>query len=133
MKEDEFKVVGLEFKKLCINKFITKDNSVDVTIFFNDGVDKEISKNVLLGEAKLVAEELVFDHIHMIKKMNKNFDGSEFTGNIKVVVKQEEEIIPKLTEFFRKVKENASKVRECKSADGYLNLVAAVNRMELVF
>ena len=134
MKSSNFKVIGVQFRKIKINKFLPKEKKVELTVFFNDGEDKEILKIVNLVSIEGLAESIVEEIIVMEKNINKEFDGEMLLENsVKIVVKDEESLPPKINEFLKDVSEGMDKVRACKAADGYLDLINRVNRMRLEF
>jgi methionyl-tRNA synthetase len=134
MEKNNFKIVGVEFKKIKVNKFLPKEKIVDFSIFFNDGTDKEIIKSVNLNNIEGVAENIIDDIVNMEKNINKEFDGEKLLENsVNVVIKNKEGLLPKINDFLKKVSEGIDKVRERKIVDGYLDLVNKVNRMVLEF
>lgn len=134
MIKNNIKIVGIEFKKIKVNKFLPKEKTVEFTIFFNDGYDKEIIKNINLAGIEGAAENIINDIVNMEKNINKEFDGEVLLENsVNVVVKNQESLFPKIKEFLRNVSGGIEKVRACQSAEGYLDLVAKVNRMYLEF
>ncbi len=134
MKSSNFKVIGVEFKKIKVNKFLPKEKKVELTIFFNDGEEKEILKIVNLESIEGLAESIVEDIAAMEKNINKEFDGEILLENsVKVVIKDKEDLAPKINEFLKDVSEGIDKIRASKAADGYLDLVNKVNRMRLEF
>ena len=134
MKSSNIKIVGVEFKKIKVTKFLPKEKKVELTIFFNDGEDKEILKIVNLEGIEGLAESVVEDIKAMEKNINKEFDGEMLLENsVNVVVKDEDNLPRKINEFLKNVSEGIDKVRASKAADGYLDLVNKVNRMSLEF
>ena len=49
------KIISLEIKKIEIGKFFPKENKVELSIFFNDGADKEILKVVDMSDPEIAA------------------------------------------------------------------------------
>ncbi len=134
MEKNNFRIVGIEFKKIKVNKFLPKEKKVEISIFFNDGEDKEITRSVDLSSIGGVAENIVGDIINMEKNINKEFDGVKLVeDSVKVVVKNNEGLLSKINDFLKKVFDGIEEVRACNSADGYLDLVGKVNRMGVEF
>ncbi|MBL7054307.1 hypothetical protein ISS05_00950 [Candidatus Woesearchaeota archaeon] len=134
MAKDNIKIISIEFKKIKINKFLPKEKTVEFSIFFNDSDDKEISRSINLGNIEGIAENIVDDIVNMEKNINKEFDGEALIDNpSNVFVKNKEELLPKITNFLKKVSENIEQVKACKTSNGYLDLVGKVNRMSLEF
>ena len=134
MERSNIKIIGVEFKKLKVSKFLPKEKTVELSVFFNDGEDKEILKRVNLENMDGLAEGIVEDIISMEKNINKEFDGEMLLENcVKVVIKDKESLAPKINEFLKSVSGGIDKIRACKSADGYLDLVNKVNRMRVEF
>lgn len=134
MIKNNIKIVSVEFKKIKVNKFLPKEKTVEFSIFFDDGNDKEIIKSVNLNNIKGIAENIVDDIVNMEKNINKEFDGEMLLENsVNVVVKNEENLVPKINEFLKNVSGGIEHVRASQTAEGYLDLVSKVNRMWMEF
>ena len=134
MERSNIKIIGVEFKKIKVSKFLPKEKTVELSVFFNDGEDKEIMKRVNLENMDGLAESIVEDIISMEKNINKEFDGEMLLENcVKVVVNDRESLAPKIKEFLKDVSEGIDRIRACKAAEGYLDLVNKVNRMRVEF
>lgn len=134
MEKNNFKIIGVEFIKIKVNKFLPKEKKVEFSISFNDGEDKEITRSIDLSSIEGVAENIVDDMMKMERNINKEFNGAELVDDaINVVVKNQEGLLPKINSFLRDVSEGMEKVRSCHEADGYLDLVSKVNRMKVEF
>jgi len=134
MIRNNIKIISVEFKKIKVNKFLPKEKTVEFSIFFDDGNDKEIIKSVNLNNIKGIAENIVNDIINMEKNINKEFNGEMLLENsVNVVVKNEENLVPKINEFLKTVSGGIEHVRASQTAEGYLDLVSKVNRMSLEF
>ena len=134
MRNNTIKIISLELKKLKVNKFFSKEKTADFSVFFNDNLDKEIIVSVDLKNLEGVAEKIVNNIINMEKNLHKEFDGvALLNDSVKVIVKDLDSIIPRVKAFLNKIAEYVDKVRALKTADGYLDLVGKINRMELIF
>ena len=134
MERNNIKIISVEFKKLKVNKFLPKEKTVELSIVFNDGNDKEIMKSVNLSNIEGVAENIINDIVHMEKNINKEFNGETLLENsVNVIVKNKEGLLPKINDFLKNVSENIDKVRAHQTVDGYLDLVNNVNKMFLEF
>ena len=134
MERNNIRIISVEFKKIKVNKFLPKEKTVEFSIFFNDGDDKEILRNIDLNNIEGVAENIINDIIAMEKNINKEFDGEILLENsVNIVVENKESLLHKIEDFLKKVNENMERVRVHQSAEGYLDLVNDVNKMFFEF
>lgn len=134
MERSNIKIIGVEFKKIKVSKFLPKEKTVELSVFFNDGEDKEILKRVNLENMDGLEEGIVEDIVAMEKNINKEFDGEMLLENcVKVVVNDRGSLAPKINDFLKNVSEGIDRIRACKTAEGYLDLVNKVNRMRVEF
>lgn len=131
--DKDFTIIGLEFKKIIINKVFPKEQSIEITLYFNDGVDKEIIRTVDVSVPDNVSEKIVEELVLMEKNFNKKFDGKGLVDSVNVVIKNKEDALEKLKKFVLKVHEGIGKVRSLQSADGYLDMVNNVRRLSVEF
>ena len=128
------KIVNLEIKKICVNKFSPKSNEVELTINFNDGFDKQIFKNVNLNNNQEAAESIINDLRKLEKKLHSDFDGENIVENmVNIVLQEEDKIIHKIVDFLGKVSNNLEKIKNANVASGYLELIRDVKGKSLVF
>ena len=109
--------------KIKIDNFSPKDKALDLTIHFNDGANKEISKIVEINDPYTLSEFIVSDIRGIIKQAKGNV--------VPITITDEEELIHKISIFFSKVADKIDNIKRTKVAEGYLQLIREVNNMQL--
>ena len=128
------KAINVEIKGIRVSSFSPGKKEVSFLIEFNDGKDKEITKNVRLDDESEV-------HINMIKDIRKvenslhaEFDGkSVLEDYIRIIIKDEEKVTEKMKHFVTKVFEKVNVIKNQTVADGYMGLINQVNSMRIEF
>ncbi len=134
MEKEEFKIVDIVFNKLIVNKAIPKNNSIEISLFYNDGEEKEITRNINVEDPPKSASDIVEDIINIQKNKNKKFEQNMITqNNLKIIIDNKEQILDRLEEFLKIVNDKILSVRECKEPSKLLDLVRKINKMELEF
>ena len=127
------RVVNLKLLKIKVDGFSARDDSVLLEIHFDDGSAKQIFRHSTIDDPRLSADEVIRELIRMERNINVQFDGKVLAGTVKVVVEDEEDCRHKMTSFFSELKSRIFRVRNFKSADGYLDVIRDINKMKLVF
>lgn len=127
-------IVSIELESIEVNKVLPKDNSIEVTIFFNDGDEKEITRDVKLGDPMETAEDILRDISKIQQSINSQFSGKEIVNrNVRVLIKNKEVVKNSLRNFIEKINLDVEKIKECKDPSQLLDLVRKVQKTEIVF
>ncbi|MBS3097606.1 hypothetical protein J4209_02300, partial [Candidatus Woesearchaeota archaeon] len=116
-------IIKFNISKIKIDNFSPKDKALDLTIHFNDGANKEISKIVEINDPYTLSEFIVSDIRGIIKQAKGNV--------VPITITDEEELIHKISIFFSKVADKIDNIKRTKVAEGYLQLIREVNNMQL--
>ena len=126
------KIINVKIKKIKVNSFSARDYSVELSIDFNDGIDKQIMRHTLIDYPEMVAEHIFNDLKKMEKNINIKFNGESILDSyVNVVMQNQDEDKKKIANFLTKVQEKISKVKSKKVVEGYINLIKEINLMKV--
>jgi|TARA_B100001964_G_scaffold245773_1_gene335875 hypothetical protein len=127
------KIISLEIKKIEIGKFFPKENKVELSIFFNDGADKEILKVVDMSDPEIAAESILADLRKMEKNIHKPSGDKELIVNnvVNIVIKNEDNAIKEISRFIQKVGDKINEIKSKDVADGYLDMIRELKNLKL--
>jgi len=126
------KVVHIRIKGVSVNKFLPKDNTIEMTVNFDDGQSKEIIKSVTMGENNVLGDDIVEEIKKIVRNANQEFsEDGLFDSVVNIVIEKEEESVEKMNRFFKDLYSKIQDVNHSKVADGYINLLNNVLRMKL--
>ncbi|MBS3132588.1 hypothetical protein J4470_00465 [Candidatus Woesearchaeota archaeon] len=130
--EQSLKTIRLNLLKVVVKSFSPIDNRAVLEIFYEDGKSRQITRATRLGDANMLALQLIDELVLSEKNDGLEFDGENLRG-VDVVIENEQKIKLMLVDFFRTLHSKAQKIRNNKSASGYLDLIRGLQRTELVF
>jgi hypothetical protein len=118
----------VRINKIQVNNYVPASNSVDLTIFFNDGSEKQVSRTISIEETDKISMQL-FTAIKQIEHASfEQFDGEKIVTPFKTADEaRDEELMKKLRLFFEDIRAKANHIRTTKSAEGYLQLINSVH------
>jgi len=126
------KIINVKIKKIKVNSFSARDYSVELSIDFNDGIDKQIMRHTLIDYPEMVAEHIFNDLKKMEKNINIKFNGESILDSyVNVVMQNQDEDKKKIANFLTKVQEKISKIKSKKVVEGYINLIKEINLMKV--
>ena len=128
------KIVSVEVKKIGIGKFFPKEKSVELRILFNDGMDREILKNVNIKDSEGSAEDVISSLRKLEKRLNKNKEeGSIIDNFVNIVVKDEEDVTKEISKFIYRAGLEIEKINSKKDVEGYLDRIRSLKSLKLEF
>jgi hypothetical protein len=128
------KAINVDLKGIKVASFSPSKEEVSFSISFNDGKDKEITKNVRLDMTEDVALQIIRDIRKVENSLHAEFDGKAVLDDyINIVIKDEDKVTEKLKHFISKVFEKIKVIKSQKIAEGYMSLINQVNSMNLDF
>lgn len=128
------KAISVELSRIKVASFSPGRKEVSLLIEFNDGKEKEITKNVSLDDEREVHIDIIKDIRNVENRLHTEFDGKSVLENyIRVIIKDEEKITEKLKHFISKVFEKIHVIKNQKVADGYIDMISQVNSMKVEF
>jgi len=126
------KIINVKIKKIKVNSFSARYYSVELSIDFNDGIDKQIMRHTLIDYPEMVAEHIFNDLKKMEKNINIKFNGESILDSyVNVVMQNQDEDKKKIANFLTKVQEKISKIKSKKVVEGYINLIKEINLMKV--
>ncbi len=131
MENQSLRTVRVSLLKVAVRRFSPIDNTVLLEIFFDAGKIKSITRTTRLGDANMLAMQLIDDLMLSERSEEAEFDGESLRG-VDVVLENEQKARLKLIDFFRTLHSRAQQVRNSKSSDGYLDLIRNIQRTELM-
>ena len=123
--------VRVNLLKVAVSSFSPMDNMVVLEIFYESGKSKQIIRATKLGDANVLAMQLMEELVINEKNDRLEFDG-ENVRDADVVLENEAKTRSMLVDFFRTLHSKAQQVRNNKSAEGYLDIIRSVQRTQLV-
>lgn len=124
-------LVEVDLLKLKVGSFSAKDDSVVLEVHFNDGENKQIFRTTKLEKPEDVVKDIYAELIRMEENINMRFDGATMVSNVNVLIKNREKNKKKMINFFKKIRIMIEKIKSMKVAEGYLDMISDINRMEL--
>jgi hypothetical protein len=130
--EQSLRNIRLDLLKVIVKSFSPIDNMVVLDIFYNDGRSRQITRTTKLGDANVLALQLMDELVISEKNEESEFDG-ENLRDVEVVIENEQKTRIALVDFFRTLHSRAQQVRNNKSSAGHLDLIRSLQRTEMVF
>jgi len=129
----KMKIISLEIKKVEIGKFFPKEDRLELQVFFNDGVDKEILKVVDISDTEGAAESILVDLRKMEKSINKGDGQAESIVDsfVNIVIKDEDDILKAISELVEKAGIKINEIKSKNVAEGYLDIVRELKNLKL--
>ena len=128
------KIINVQIKKIKVKSFNPKDSNIELSIIFDDGSEKEISKYFVSGNSEKTADIIFIGIRNMEHKLNYEFDGEKIKDTVtKIVIENEENVKSRMIKFLCSITEKINKIKTAQIADGYLNMVNSVKFMEKRF
>ncbi len=131
MENQSVKTVHVNLLKVAVRRFSPIDNTAVMEIFFETSRIKSITRTTRLGDANILAMQLIDGLVLSERSEEAEFDGESLRG-VDVVLENEQTAKLKLVDFFRTLHSKAQQVRNSKSADGHLDRIRSIQRTELL-
>ncbi|MBI2664090.1 hypothetical protein HYX10_01970 [Candidatus Woesearchaeota archaeon] len=128
--EQSLRTVQVSLLKVVVKTYTPMENLAVFEIFYNSGRSKQITRTTKLGEANVLADQLVDDLLITEKNSRAEFDGETLTG-VDVILESEQKTKLMLVDFFRTLQSKALQIKHNKTSAGYLDMIKAVQRMEI--
>ncbi len=128
------KGINVEVRSIKVSSFSPNKEEISFVVAFNDGKDKEITKNAKLDKGESVAVQIIKDIRKVEGSLHAEFDGRAVLDSyMSIAIKNEGAVIEKMGKFIGSVFEKVSMIHSMKVADGYMALINKVNSMRLDF
>ncbi len=131
MENQSVRTVRVKLLKVAVRRFSPIEKTATLEIFFDAGKIKSITRTARLGDANILAMQLIDNLVLSERGEEAEFDGESLRG-ADVVLENEQTARLKLIDFFRTLHSKAQQVRNSKSADGYLDMIRSIQRTELI-
>ncbi|MCP3685631.1 MAG: hypothetical protein GY861_23520 [bacterium] len=128
----ELKVIGVKLQKIKVSSFSARDCSVVLDISFDDGIKKQIFKDARVDEPEELAKKILSDIISMEENIHSEFDGEKIYTDAAIIIQDSGSVEAGMKTFFDTLHGNIEKLKSAKIADGYMDLVRNVTKMELI-
>src|SRR3989338_9120425 len=122
MENETVRTVKVNLLKVVVQSFTPNDNRAVLGIFFEDGKSKEMRRSTRLGDANLLAVQLMEELLLKEKNDCAEFDGESLL-DVDVVLENEQKARLHLVDFFRTLHSKAQQIRNTTSSSGYLDLI----------
>lgn len=117
------KNINVTIRKIKVNHFFPKEGHVELSIYFDDGQEKEILKTTKVDDPEILTFNLLNEIRKIVKNTYQEFNGEKVFENIvSVKINKREEVTKELRDFFRRLKEKINRVKKAKVSEGYINL-----------
>lgn len=125
--------VDICFKELKVSKFSIRDSQADITISFEAGSAKEITKIFDINQGAEEQTEQVFAEVrNLVKNIHTKFDQGGFVESMLTISFENEEYAKeKIALFLAQVFDKIRAIKSSKSAEGYINKINNVQNMQL--
>ena len=127
-------IVNVTVQKMVLSNY--NRGSADISVLYNDGKDRMVSKRVVMDNTDAIAAEFIRLLRRQIKDQNKPAYLEDDPIRDTVVLrfsKDEEEIESKLKVFLAKINARAKGMAQQKGGLGYLNTWTQLKGMEFDF
>ena len=129
--EQSLRTVRVDLLKVVVKSFSPIDNMVVLEIFYDDGKSRKITRTTKLGDANVLALQLIDNLIISEKNEELEFDG-EILKDVDVVIENEQKARLLLIDFFRTLHSKAQQIRNNKNSVGYMDMIRNLQRTELI-
>lgn len=127
------KLAPIKVLKLKVARFLPKDGLVEFAITYSNETTKEILKTDKVSYPESLARRILAEVRKTVKSAHKVWDDGELREmEADVVIDREDALVRQMTTFLETIRVKAEVVRHMKTADGYMDAVRSVNRMELI-
>lgn len=124
-------LIEVDLQKLKVSSFSAMDESVVLEVYFNDGENKQIFRTTKLDKPEDVVKDIYSELIRMEENINMRFNGVNMISDVNVLIKGRQKKKKKMMNFFNDVRTKIQKIKSMKVAEGYLDMISDINRMEL--
>ncbi len=127
-------LVKVELQKLILSQY--NRGSGDISILYNDGKDRMVSKRVKMENSELLADEFMRMIRQQVKDQNRppyQEDDVLLDTVIPRFTKDEEEVTTKIKVFLAKINAKAKGMDQQKTGMSYLNSWTQMKSMEFEF
>lgn len=130
MENETVRTIKVNLLKVVVQAFTPNDNRAVLGIFFEDGKSKEMRRSTKLGDANLLAVQLMEELVLKEKNDCAEFDGESLL-DVDVLIENEQMTRLLLVDFFRTLHSKAQQIRNSSSASGYLDMIRNLQMTEL--
>ena len=125
--------VNICFKKLKVSRLSIKDSQADITIRFEAGSEKEITRMFDINKsAEEQAGQVFAEARNLVRNIHTKFDqGDLVEGIITISFENEDYAKDKIELFLAQVFDKIRLIKHSKDAEGYINKINNVNNMML--
>jgi len=127
------KTVTAKLLKIRVSKFLPKDQKVELSIIYSTDSVKEILKTEKIAYPESLARRIMAEIRKTEKSAHTHFSNQILESNINVFIDNEEGMVVKLSQFLDNIRSGVEKVARMKVAEGYIDAVRNVSKMELKF
>lgn len=126
------KIINIRFRKLRVGSFNAQRGSVSLEIFFNDGMEKQITRTTIIDDPQALAHSIVDEIKDMEKNIHYEFDdNSALQSYVSVLIQNEDIAIENIVRFLSQVSHRVKIILSSKLAEGYLDRIKELNRMSI--
>jgi hypothetical protein len=126
------KSVNITVLKLKVSKFFPKDAKVELSIMYSNDTVKEITKTDRITYSQSLARRIMAEIRKTVKAGHQRFeDGAMVARDLTIYIHNEDEAINKISYFLEQLRLSVERVRNMKVAEGYMDAVRDVQKMEL--
>ena len=130
MENQSVKTIHVNLLKVAVKSFSPADKLVVIEIYVDDGKIRRITRTAKLGDANMLAMQLIEELILSEKDQKLEFDG-ESLRDVEVIVQNEQKARIMLVDFFRTLHSKAQQIKNSKNSAGYMELIKHLQRTEL--
>jgi hypothetical protein len=126
------RTVHIRLGKVNVTKFLPKEGVVELQISYSNDAKKEILKTERVIYPESLARRILAEVRRTVKSAHQKFEDGEILDKyVNVTVEDEEQVTKKLSHFLEELRVKISKVQNRKVAEGYIDSVREVSKMEL--
>jgi hypothetical protein len=126
------RTVHIRLGKVNVTKFLPKEGVVELQISYSNDAKKEILKTERVIYPESLARRILAEVRRTVKSAHQKFEDGEILDKyVNVTVEDEEQVTKKLSHFLEELRVKISKVQNMKVAEGYIDSVREVSKMEL--
>ena len=130
--EQNIQTIIVMVKRLRVAAFSAAENTLSVSVLLDDGKARELNWKSRIDDPKLMTEKLLTELMALEEGEYADFDGETLTNNATVILYEKAKTEAALADFFQTIYSKARRIKNARSSDGYLNMVADLRRTELV-
>lgn len=126
------KVINVRFRKLRVSSFNAQRGSVSLEIFFNDGMEKQVTRTTIIDDPQALAHSIVDEIKDMERNIHYEFDDdSALQSYVSILIQDEDIAIENIVRFLSQVSHRVKIIMSSKLAEGYIDRIKELNRMSM--